>query len=65
MESVVAPSAHLSSRGEMVAERLLVSKSSPLSQRRPDVAILGKGVWYLWVQFGMCASPYILPNVDK
>ncbi len=64
-ESVVAPSAHLSSRGEMGVERLPAPKRSPLSRRRPVVAIPGKGVRCQWGQFGMRASPYAPPNIDQ
>ncbi len=44
---------------------LLVSCTpSPVSQRRPYVAIPGKGVRCLWGQFGMRASPNTSPNID-
>ncbi len=37
----------------------------PLSRRRPIMAILGKGVRCQWGQFGMRASPYAPPNIDR
>ncbi len=64
-ESVVAPSAHLSSRGEIGAERLPASKRSPLSRCRPVMAIPGKGVQCQCCQFGMRASPYTPPNIES
>ncbi len=64
-ESVVTLSAHLSSKEEMGTERLPASKRSPLSRRRPIVVIPGKGVWYQWGQFGMRASSYAPPNIER